>query len=103
MKKLPLCLTAVICFSLLNVASADSMTDCGERVMSNQYREAFPFCQKACNLNNGLACSALGVLYDAGHGVRQNLQTAKEYYGKACDLGLQISCDAYRRLNEKGY
>ena len=48
-------------------------------------------------------CNDLGILYDNGQGVRQNFSTAKQYYGKACDLGLQLGCDNYRMLNEKGY
>ncbi|EET79321.1 Sel1 repeat protein [Campylobacter showae RM3277] len=50
-----------------------------------------------------MGCASLGVLYEYGQGVRQNFPTAKEYYGKACDLGLQLGCDNYRELNEKGY
>ena len=103
MKKLPLCLTAVICFSLLNVATADVMTDCDTRMRSKQYREALPFCQEACNLNYGQGCNNLGTIYHDGQGVRQNFQTAKEYFGRACDLGVQKGCDNYRMLNEKGY
>ena len=103
MNKTLLCLTAVICFSLLNVATANPMTDCGTRINGEQYREALPFCQEACNLNEGLGCFNLGVLYTKGLGVRQNFQTAKEYYGKACDSGEQEGCDEYRKLNEKGY
>ena len=48
-------------------------------------------------------CHNLGLLYRDGQGVRQNLQTAKEYFGKACDVGLQEGCNKYRMLNEKGY
>ena len=101
MKKLPLCLNAVICFSLLNVATADLEYDCGVRIMRNQYSEAFTFCQKACNLNEGSGCFALGYFYMDGVGVRQNYQTAKEYYRKACDLGVQEGCDNYWELKDK--
>ncbi|WP_051604663.1 SEL1-like repeat protein [Helicobacter rodentium] len=41
----------------------------------------------------------LGVSYKKGQGVKQNLKRAKDYYGKACDLGLQQGCDAYKNLN----
>ncbi|WP_406040568.1 hypothetical protein [Succinimonas sp.] len=54
-------------------------------------------------MNEVFGCYSLGFLYDNGQGVRQNFQTAKEYYGKACDLGDQDCCDKYRELNEKGY
>ena len=47
-----------------------------------------------------MGCIGLAVLYKNGKGIWQNFSTAKEYYGKACDLGLQSGCDKYRKLNE---
>ena len=41
----------------------------------------------------------LGKMHESGQGVRQNHFTAKEWYGRACDNGLQQGCDAYKRLN----
>ena len=41
----------------------------------------------------------LGVMYYEGEGVRQNIATAKEFFGKACDNGFQQGCDNYRKLN----
>ncbi|WP_298040240.1 hypothetical protein [uncultured Campylobacter sp.] len=29
--------------------------------------------------------------------------TSKEYFGRACDLGLQGGCDLYKSLNEQGF
>ncbi len=98
MKKLPLCLTAVICFSVLNVATADPVTDCGTRMDGEQYREALPFCQKACNWNDGLGCFAVGLLYEKGEGVRQDYQQAKEYYAKACNLNFGAGCSNFQSL-----
>ena len=45
----------------------------------------------------------LGLMYNAGEGVRKNKSTAKEWFGKACDNGNQAGCDSYRLLNEAGY
>lgn len=46
----------------------------------------------------------LGVMYINGEGGGlQNMKTAKEWFGKACDRGLQLGCDAYRELNEAGH
>ena len=45
----------------------------------------------------------LGLMYAKGEGVRQNYKIAKEWFGKACDNGLQLGCDAYRKLNQQGY
>ena len=48
------------------------------------------------------ACFNLGVLYYDGKGVRQDKGAAKEYFGKACDLGNQGGCNNYKILNEQG-
>ena len=55
------------------------------------------------SLNDGWGCIMLGSLYADGLGVKQNKKVSKEYYGKACDLGLQDGCDKYRKLSEQGY
>ena len=64
---------------------------------------AASYFEKGCNLNEGISCKNLGISFEYGQGVRQNRTTAKEYYGKACDLGNQEGCDNYRKLNEQGY
>ena len=43
------------------------------------------------------------LLYENGHGVRQDMNKAKNLFDKVCDNGLQIGCDKYKELNEKGY
>ena len=52
-----------------------------------------------CDLSDSVACYNLGVSYKKGQGVKQNLKKAKDYYGKACDLGIQQGCDMYKKLN----
>lgn len=60
--------------------------------------------QKAANKGNARGQGALGFFYEDGlGGLKRNKSTAKEWYGKACDKGLQDGCDEYRRLNERGY
>lgn len=49
------------------------------------------------------AQNSLGVMYAKGQGVRQDKRIAKEWFGKACDAGLQAGCENYRKLNEQGY
>ena len=44
------------------------------------------------------AQSRLGAMYYSGKGVRQNKPLAKEWFGKSCDNGYQVGCDAYRDL-----
>ncbi|OOF57424.1 SEL1-like repeat protein [Rodentibacter myodis] len=43
----------------------------------------------------------LGERYYKGLGIRQDLEKAKEYYGKLCDLKNQPGCDLFREVNEK--
>ena len=38
-------------------------------------------------------------MYAKGEGVRQNYKIAKEWFGKACQNGLQQGCEAYRHLD----
>lgn len=60
--------------------------------------------QKAANKGDARGQGALGFFYEDGlGGLKRNRATAKEWYGKACDKGLQDGCDEYRRLNERGY
>ncbi len=66
------------------------------------HKKAFEWYQKSANQKNSKAQYNLGVAYSMGEGVRQNKITAKEWFGKSCDNGLQLGCDEYRKLNEKG-
>ena len=38
-------------------------------------------------------------MYGAGQGGRQDAVIAKEWFGKACDNGLQLGCEAYRHFD----
>lgn len=59
--------------------------------------------EKSASQGNTRAQATLGVYYEHGYGgVKRNLATAKEWYGKACDNGFQAGCDEYRRLNTQG-
>lgn len=57
---------------------------------------------KSCQLNDGDGCYFLGLSYLEGTGIRQSTQKAKEYFGKACDLGCDNGCNEYAKLNKKG-
>ena len=46
----------------------------------------------------GMGCKYVGNMYAD----LQNLSLAKEYYGKACDLGDDEACEKYRILNQQG-
>ncbi len=63
---------------------------------AKDYIQAKKYFEKACNLNYGGGCGALGDLYDDGKGVEKNLIKAAQYYSKACELGDQEACEALK-------
>ena len=84
--KIKLFLSAAICLSLSNTTLANNVDLCVTKIKAELYTEAVPYCEKACNLNDGVGCNNLGELYDKGHGVKQDHQRAKNYYEKSCNL-----------------
>ncbi len=62
-------------------------------------------CEKISAKNKGLkgeACYNLALKYYFGKGTRQDYFKASQFYKKACDLGDQMGCDNYKKLNEIG-
>lgn len=103
-------------FSELDIDTLRSYADVGNAIaqynlgvryafgkgIRQDHKKAFEWYQKSANQQNSKAQYNLGVAYSMGEGVRQNKATAKEWFGKSCDNGLQLGCDEYRKLNEKG-
>ncbi|WP_443984543.1 tetratricopeptide repeat protein [Helicobacter pylori] len=56
------------------------------------FSKAKKYFERACGLNNGGGCGALGVLYENGEGVEKNLTKATQFYSKACDLNNGRGC-----------
>jgi hypothetical protein len=55
-------------------------------------RQAAPALETACNGNIGQACLTLGVSYQEGSGVPQDLGRAMSLLTKGCDLGVTYAC-----------
>src|SRR5574344_645866 len=100
--KIKLFLSAAICLSLSNTTFANNVDLCATKLKAELYTEAFPYCEKACNLNEGNGCHNLGVLYNNGYGVKQDYQQAKTYYEKACNLNEGKGCYKLGILYKKG-
>ncbi len=53
---------------------------------------------KACELNNGDGCGALGGLYYNGDGVKQDSKKVAALFKKACKLGYKKACEMLKEL-----
>ncbi|GHP88846.1 hypothetical protein VN1203_01390 [Helicobacter pylori] len=62
------------------------------------FSKARKYFEKACELNSGGGCTALGDLYYDGEGVEKNLIKAAQFYSKACKLGEQLACESLKEL-----
>lgn len=80
---------ALIALGLNQAVWADDVSDFRENL-------------QAAEQGNAAAQFNLGVMYETGRGVRQDLALAQELYGKACQNGDQDGCDNYQRL-KAGY
>ncbi|EMH21518.1 beta-lactamase HcpA domain protein [Helicobacter pylori GAM260Bi] len=62
------------------------------------FSKARKYFERACGLNNGGGCGALGDLYDDGKGVEKDLIKAAQFYSKACGLKDGDGCFNLGRL-----
>ncbi len=62
------------------------------------FSKARKYFERACELNNGGGCGALGVLYRDGQGVEKDLTKATYFYSKACKLGYKKACEMLKEL-----
>ena len=67
------------------------------------YKTALSIFEDLSSTNNSEAQFYLGLIYQYGKGVKQDYSKAKELFGKDCDLGEQLGCDSYAKLNQQGY
>ncbi|MCQ2615354.1 sel1 repeat family protein, partial [Helicobacter pylori] len=66
------------------------------------FSKARKYFEKACDLNYGSGCGALGDLYDDGKGVEKDFKKALALFEKACDLNNSGGCGTLGMLYEFG-
>jgi len=97
MKKLLIGLSALVVLFVSGCAPSSSPTP---KVSSDT--ASVTELKKACDLNDGDACSKIGVMYFAGKGVQRNHSEALKYYKKACGLNDNKACNMVGIIYEKG-
>ena len=68
--------------------------------MRQDYAEAAKWYRQAADQGNADAQYHLGGMYHNGQGVHQDLHLSKEWFGTACNRGVQEACNQYRYLKK---
>ncbi|MEJ2438001.1 MAG: sel1 repeat family protein, partial [Sulfurovaceae bacterium] len=61
--------------------------------------KAIELYEKACQDDEPLGCSNLADIYSDAKDTKYDVELAKKYYQKACDLEDDYSCRKYYKLN----
>ncbi|EAK5748022.1 sel1 repeat family protein [Campylobacter lari] len=69
---------------------------------SGDHINAIKYYKQACDLNSGISCSNLGVMYEDGKGVEKDNFKAVEFYQKACSLNDNLGCFNLAIMYENG-
>lgn len=67
-----------------------------------RYDDARQDLQQACDGGSMLGCSTLGILYQTGRGVPQNVAQARTLFRRACNGGELLGCQNILLLNGEG-
>lgn len=57
-----------------------------------RYTEAIPLFDQTCAAGNANSCYRIGLIYDFGAGVAQDLNRAELFYSKSCNAGNGTAC-----------
>ena len=87
----------------ISLCFGDAFDDGVKAAESGDLKKAIELFTLATNQGNADAQYNLGVMYANGQGLKQDYKKAKDLFGKACDAGIQLGCDYYKDLNQKGY
>ena len=70
--------------------------------VKTDYKQAGVYYADACLARDDRACFNLADLLYEGKGMKKNIHRAMEFYGLACDFGMQEGCEAYKHIKLKG-
>ncbi len=77
-----------------------SVLSCGVGV-TKDFKKAFEYSAKACELNDAKECYALAAFYNEGKGVAKDEKQTKENLKKSCELGLKEAAIFSKNKNNK--
>ena len=79
---------------ILACINAGAMYLNGTSATTRNMNMAFDYLTKSCpeNVENGIGCANLALMYYHGRGTVVNLEKAAELLTKSCDLGISLGC-----------
>lgn len=90
------------CQRLVDSGQLISVKQCGDKNtcagigfvydLTKNYQQSFQYFNKACKLNDEIACFNVGLSYTEGQGIRQDYAKAKTYFEKGCNLNGASAC-----------
>ena len=63
-----------------------------------KFSEAKIYFEHACGLVESISCNVLGIMYENGDGVKQDIEKAKFYHQKACKYGDIEACEKLKEF-----
>lgn len=70
----------------------------GLRIIKTDPARAFKLLEKACAADSKYGCGLMGVMYRDGRGTTADKVKAKQYFKKACSMGLDMGCKQAAKL-----
>jgi TPR repeat protein len=85
-------------------SSGEECNRIGDEYYDNRgdFKKAFPYYKRACDLNHGLGCANLAFMYLNGEGVDTDYSKALDYYLKSCNLKSGKGCYHLGYIYEEG-
>ncbi len=74
----------------------------GANASDKDYKKVLYYYKKACNGNDYIACSDLGIMYENGEGVKKDYKKAIELFDKACNSGIEYGCNNLGKMYAYG-
>jgi len=63
-----------------------------KHIQNREYTKGRELLEKGCNLNDGISCYNLGIMYEKAQGVTKDLPKSIKYYTKSCDNNFMKGC-----------
>lgn len=89
-----------LCYSDVNCSEKPTTSITQFLIKEGQLTAASKLAKFGCDHLYAESCRRYAEMCEVGQGTRKNKDLAKQFYGKACDLGDNDGCEGFARLQE---